>query len=114
MRESLRSGRGSAAGSLAWLAVGKELPLDLTCGERLAEEESLHLGTAFGRDPVELFPGFHAFGGRRHAHSVGERRDRPHDIERTRIFRDVLYERSINLDFVERKTLKIGQRGISD
>src|SRR6266849_7172238 len=83
------------------------------CADRLTEQESLHFGTTLGRDLVELFSGFDAFGRGRHAHSVCERRDRSHDIERACVFRNVLYERTVNLDLVERKTLEIGERGIS-
>src|SRR5216683_6350931 len=64
-------------------------------GDRLTEQESLHFGAAFGRDLVELFSGFDAFGSGHHAHSACERRDRPHDIERARVFRNVLYERAV-------------------
>src|SRR6266851_3874526 len=42
-----------------------------------------------------------------------ESRDLPDDVERAGIFRDVLYERAIDLDLVERKALQIGQRGIA-
>src|SRR5216684_1736573 len=82
-------------------------------GDRLTEQETLHFGTTFGRDLVELFSGFDAFGRGHHAHSACERRDRPHDIERARVFRNVLYERAVDLDLVERKALEIGKRGIS-
>ena len=92
----MRSGRDDAAGSLLRLVPGKEQSLDFMRGERLTEQESLHLGTSFGCNPVELFPGFNAFGSGRHAHSVRERRDRPHDIERACVFRNILYERPVD------------------
>src|SRR5260221_288808 len=40
-------------------------------------------------------------------------RRRATDIERAGVCRDVLYERSVDLDLVEWKTLKIGERGIT-
>src|SRR5689334_6670046 len=93
-----RSRRHNAPLSLRRLTPRKKLPLDLAGGKRLAEQKALHLGAAFGGDPVELFGGFHALGGGRHAHAVGERCDCPHDVERAGILRDVFYERAVDLD----------------
>ena len=61
----------------------------------------------------ELFGGFHALGGGRHAHAVGERGNRAHDVERARILGDVLDEGTVDLDLVEREALQVGQRRIS-
>src|SRR6186713_2301465 len=80
-----RSSRDDTALNIARPASRQELPLDLGGGKRPAEQESLHLRASFGSDAVELLGGFHALGGGRHAHAVGECGNRAYDVERARI-----------------------------
>src|SRR4029079_1207294 len=92
------SRRDDAASSVARPAARQELPLDLGGGKRPAEQKTLHLRASFGSDAVELLRGFHTLGGGRHAHAIGERGNRPHDVERARILGDVLDEGTVDLD----------------
>src|SRR5258708_924460 len=77
-----------------------------------AEQIALHLRAALGLDLLELLDCLHALGGRDHAHPTRQRCDRTHDVQRTRILRDVLHKGAVDLDLVERKALQIGERGI--
>src|SRR5882724_1663635 len=104
------SSRDDTARGLGGFESCQEQPFDLKDRERPAEQESLHLSAAFGRNFVALFRGFHAFGCGGHAHSSRKRRDGSYDIEGAGTFRNVFYERPVNLDLVERKALKISQR----
>src|SRR5256885_8739218 len=96
------SGRDDTAVNISRPAARRDLQLDLGGGKRLAEQKTLHLRAPFGNDAVELFGGFHALGGSRHAHPVGERGTRPRDGGRAGILADVLDEGTVDLDLVER------------
>ena len=75
-------GGGRVRPGLAVFAPGKQEMLDLAGGQRLAQQEALHLGAALGADRVELRHVLDAFRSRRNAEAVGQRRHRAHDIER--------------------------------
>src|SRR5450755_1832139 len=107
------SRHGGAVLSLPHLASEAQPLLELLCRHWPAAQETLHLGASLGYNPVELLAGLHAFGRGCHSHALRKRRHGAHNIERVGIFRDVLDEGSVDLDLVERKTLKIGQRGIT-
>ncbi len=51
--------------------AGKETLLDLYGGDRLAQQETLHLIAALGPYRVELLLGLHAFRGGRHTEAGG-------------------------------------------
>src|SRR5688572_16026671 len=79
----------------------------------LTEQETLHLGAALRSNRLELSSCFDAFGGCLHTQPVGQRSYGTHNVESTRALRDVLDERTINLDLVEREALQIAERGVS-
>src|SRR3984957_6664256 len=87
----------------------------LDLGGRLgrAEQKTLHLVAAFGAQPVELADGFDAFGRGGDVEAAAETGNRPHDRQAIGTVGDILHERAVDLDLVERKTAEIAQAGIA-
>ena len=82
-------------------------------GPRRAEQKTLHLVAAFGAQPVELVHGLHAFGRRGDVEAAAEAGDRAHDRHAVGALRQILDERAVDLDLVERKAAEIAQAGIA-
>src|SRR5450756_2082882 len=95
------------------LAEFEQQPPDLGGGFCGAEQEALHLVAAFGAQPVELVHGLDAFRRRGDVEAAAQPRDRPHDRDAIRTLRQILDERAVDLDLVERKASEIAEAGIS-
>src|SRR5262245_31384325 len=86
---------------------------DLSRRLGLAEEVALHFGAADILQRLHLLLSLDAFRGRHHVEALCEPRNRVHDRKRLGRARDILNERAIDLDLVERKAAQIAQRRIS-
>src|SRR5690349_23778887 len=76
------------------------------CG---AEPEALYLLASFGSHPLELLFRLHAFSSGRDAKALSKCCDRANDVLRSCTLDNVLHERPIDLDLVEREALQIAQ-----
>src|SRR4030088_1666119 len=83
--------------------------LDLGGRPRRTEQEALHFVAAFGAEPVELINGLHAFGCRGDVEAAAKAGDRSHNRHAIGALREILYERAIDLDLVERKATEIAE-----
>src|ERR1700736_2947823 len=79
---------------------------------RFADKIALHRIAALLREETKLLLGFHALRDDRHFEAVAKADHRANDRRRLRIASEIDDESAVDLDFVERKRLKIAQRGI--
>src|ERR1043166_4052081 len=110
MRCSRLTGSGRAQQFLAMLQHEAQ-EIRLRYGR--AEQKTLHLRAAQRAEEFLLSFRFHALGRRRHVARLGDADDRLHDGERAIRPADILDERAVDFDLVERKTLQIAQRGVT-
>src|ERR1700737_574243 len=109
----LISPRPSSRGLRCAPAEFEQQLFDLGRGSCRAEQEALHLVATFGAQPVELVHGFDAFRRGRDVEAAAKAGDRPHDRNAIGTIRQILHERAIDLDLVERKAPEIAEAGIS-
>src|SRR6266403_5477038 len=80
---------------------------------RFADKIALHHVAALLREETELLLGFHALRDDRHFETVAEADHRANDRRRLRIASEIDDESAVDFDVVERKRLKVAQRGIA-
>src|ERR1700722_3537885 len=78
-----------------------------------ADVIALHFVTGFLAQERKLVVGLHALGDDRQIEPARQSDDGAHDGRRLRVGHDARNERLVDLDLVERKSLEIGQRGVS-
>src|SRR5216684_3266089 len=107
--------------SLAGLARGLDGVAGVAADQRgilpdrrgFADKIALHRVAAHLREETELFLGFHPLRDDRHFQAVAKADHRPNDRRRLRIASEIHDEGAVDLDLVERKSLKIAQGRIA-
>ena len=108
-----RNGTCSTRRLFATAALGQELPRDLLERLRRAQQVALDLGAAERAHVGELLLGLDALDGGDHVEAVREAGDALDDRERALLVRDVLHERAVDLDLVEREAAQVAQAGVA-
>src|SRR4051812_10059063 len=85
---------------------------ELACRPRRAEEAALDFRAALCAQALELLNVLDAFRRRRHPEAQAEARDSPHDRDAVLAALELLHERAVDLDLVEREAAQVLQRRI--